>query len=153
MVGMAGSRSGGKTTGDEMRAAGLFLVHWIAAFAVWGPRTLRSQPGAGEHFVGDLAVLPLPVVEAALECAVLDDDLAAQDCQAGPRLDLAAFPRRVIRLMQLRCRDDPLVGLIEQRDVRVRASSQRALAPIQPHRLSRVPRYHVDLLGPQVTPI
>src|SRR3954454_12535132 len=63
------------------------------------------QPGsklwAIEHVIGNLAVLPFAVVQAPLEGAILDDDLAAQHSQARPRLHLAAFPRRVIGLMQV----------------------------------------------------
>src|ERR1700722_6568609 len=51
-----------------------------------------SQPRTGEHLIGDLAMLPLAVRQAALEFAVLDHHLAAQYRHTRPGFHLTAFP-------------------------------------------------------------
>src|SRR5437763_6176481 len=87
--------------------------------------------GAGADLVRHLARQPLPVLQVAAEGAVLDDDLAAEHRKARPGGEVAALPRRVIRLMHLGGADDVPLSRIEQHDIGDGADREPALAWIK----------------------
>src|SRR5262249_54809935 len=88
--------------------------------------------------VGDLARQELAVVRGGEELAAFYRDRAAQDRHARPGRYLVAFPRGVIRLVQILLADHSPGPRIEQYDIGIGADRERTLARIETHDFGRV---------------
>src|SRR5258705_472885 len=104
--------------------------HPLDPVSMTSPAEPLSNCGPSTDFIADLARQELTVARSGEELSGLDRDLAAQNRHAWPGSHLVAFPRRVIRLVQVLLADHPPGARIEQHDIGVRAHCQRALARV-----------------------
>src|SRR3989304_1771379 len=112
-----------------------------ALAAAW--ESLRSADGALQHLRIELAEQELAVGRRAQGLAPLRDDAAAQDGDDGPARHLPAFPRAVVRHVEVVLGERLLDRGVHQGEVRVAARRDHTFARVETKNLRGVGRRDV----------